>query len=313
GGAQNFGGAMTLANAGLISSQVSGRTITIGAASLTNSGTAEAVNGGNLTVPLGYTQTAGTTRLSGGGTISAFANPALNTISVVGGRLEGSGTIMANVANSATIAPGLSAGQLAITGDLTLASTSTLQIEIGGANQGGDFDFLSEAGTQALNLAGALSVTLVNGFMPAAADSLIIVNSNQPITGMFSNVVAGHVLTSDGLTSLRLSVIGNHVVISGLSGDYNHNGIVDAADYVVWRHTLGQSGTSLVADGNHNNQVDAGDYNVWRANFGEVAGRGSGAVANASVPEPATTVLFIVGMPALLPQARRRRTTATPI
>ena len=47
-----------------------------------------------------------------------------------------------------------------------------------------------------------------------------------------------------------------------LPGDYNHNGIVDAADYVVWRDTLGQSGTGLAADGNGNHQIDSGDYDV---------------------------------------------------
>ena len=97
------GGAMALTNNGLISSQVSGRTITINPDTLTNSGTLEAVNGGNLAVPFGYTQTAGITRLNGGGTISA-KDPVnvnkLNTITIAGGRLEGNGTITANVANS---------------------------------------------------------------------------------------------------------------------------------------------------------------------------------------------------------------------
>ena len=106
GGGQNFGGAMALTNNGLISSQVSGRTITLDAASgFTNAGTLEATNGGIVAVPLGYTQTAGITRVGGGGTISAFSGVTPNTITVAGGQLEGTGTIIANVANSATIAP----------------------------------------------------------------------------------------------------------------------------------------------------------------------------------------------------------------
>ena len=153
-----YNAAMALTNNGLISSQVSGRTLTINpATSFTNTGTLEATNGGNLAVPLGYTQTAGITRLSGGGTISAV-DPVnattLNTITIAGGRLEANGTIMANVANSGTIAvsPGVAAGHWPITGDLTLTSTSTLQIEIGGAIQGTNYDFLTEAGTTPLNL-----------------------------------------------------------------------------------------------------------------------------------------------------------------
>jgi hypothetical protein len=73
---------------------------------------------------------------------------------------------------------------------------------------------------------------------------------------------------------------------------------VDAADYTVWRDTLGST-TNLAADGNHNDQIDAGDYDVWRANFGNHSG--SGASANAAVPEPATLKLLLVGMLALLP------------
>jgi hypothetical protein len=67
----------------------------------------------------------------------------------------------------------------------------------------------------------------------------------------------------------------------GLSGDFNSDGRVDAADYVAWRH-----GTALLAD-----------YNAWRANFGATAtgaafAQGSGNVAG--VPEPAAiSTIFI--------------------
>jgi hypothetical protein len=71
-------------------------------------------------------------------------------------------------------------------------------------------------------------------------------------------------------------------------GDYNLNGTVDAADYVIWRSTLGQTGYGLAADGNSNNQLDAGDFNTWRANFGNTAGAGGGS---SSVPEPGACLL----------------------
>jgi len=66
-------------------------------------------------------------------------------------------------------------------------------------------------------------------------------------------------------------------VAVGLAGDYNHNGVVDAADYVVWRKTDG---------------TPAG-YNTWRTHFGQTAGSGSGASANVTVPEPATLMLLV--------------------
>jgi hypothetical protein len=51
------------------------------------------------------------------------------------------------------------------------------------------------------------------------------------------------------------------VATSVLLGDYNHNGFVDATDYVVWRKGLG---TTYIQN----------DYDVWRAHFGQTAGSG---------------------------------------
>ena len=78
------------------------------------------------------------------------------------------------------------------------------------------------------------------------------------------------------------------------TGDYNGNGVVDAADYVVWRNMLGQAGPGLAADGNGNGAVDAADYDFWRSRFGKVIGGGVGAAA--TVPEPASWVLFATGL-----------------
>ncbi len=64
-----------------------------------------------------------------------------------------------------------------------------------------------------------------------------------------------------------------------LPGDFNLDGSVDAADYVVWRHALGHSGVTFVgADASGNGIVDNADYNIWRSHFGEsVPLAGSGA------------------------------------
>jgi hypothetical protein len=70
------------------------------------------------------------------------------------------------------------------------------------------------------------------------------------------------------------------------TGDYNLNGAVDAADYVIWRKTFGQTGPGLAADSNLNNRVDNGDYNRWRAQFGRTST--SASFTNSIVPEPST-------------------------
>jgi hypothetical protein len=73
-----------------------------------------------------------------------------------------------------------------------------------------------------------------------------------------------------------------------ITGDYNGNGIVDAADYVVWRKTAGTS--NMVADGNGDHVVNERDYAVWWNRLGETNSGGG----SSPVPEPATafTALF---------------------
>jgi hypothetical protein len=70
------------------------------------------------------------------------------------------------------------------------------------------------------------------------------------------------------------------MALAGVSGDYNNNGIVDAADYVLWRN-----GGPLANEGDMPGTVNDADYAFWRARFGATSG--SGAVqAGANVPEP---------------------------
>jgi hypothetical protein len=94
----------------------------------------------------------------------------------------------------------------------------------------------------------------------------------------------------DGITR-----IGDVLVTS--VADYNRDGIVDAADYTVWRYSLGST-MNLAADGNQNGTIDSGDYDVWKMHFGESAlGSGAGAslAARQTVAEPAAGFLLILG------------------
>lgn len=89
-----------------------------------------------------------------------------------------------------------------------------------------------------------------------------------------------------------------------MAGDYNGDGAVDAADYTVWRDSLGQTGSGLAADGSGpagvpDNVVDQWDFAYWRTHFGAVGG--SGAVA---VPEP---VSFGIALISLFVPLRLRR------
>jgi hypothetical protein len=76
-----------------------------------------------------------------------------------------------------------------------------------------------------------------------------------------------------------------------IPGDYDQNGMVNAADYTVWRNTLGAT-TDLRADGNHNRIVDLADYDVWKSHFGlSNVGFGSVGAASSDNQAPASVKL----------------------
>jgi hypothetical protein len=72
-----------------------------------------------------------------------------------------------------------------------------------------------------------------------------------------------------------------------VEGDYNGNGVVDAADYVVWR-----KGGSLQNEVATIGSVTPEDYMQWRLRFGNIAASGSSGVWPA-VPEPATWLMLL--------------------
>lgn len=90
-------------------------------------------------------------------------------------------------------------------------------------------------------------------------------------------------------------------VAPAVPGDYNQNGIVDAADYVVWRMHLGPG--SLPNEGGISpGSVDNADYDFWRSRFGATGGAGSGA---SPATAPASGVLLAMGLVGFA--CRRRR------
>jgi hypothetical protein len=72
------------------------------------------------------------------------------------------------------------------------------------------------------------------------------------------------------------------LVPAAMPGDYNHDGSVDAADYVVWRKTLGQTEAGLAADGDGSGAVDQADYDLWRENFGAIVTNSTHAAESAA-------------------------------
>jgi beta-glucanase (GH16 family) len=95
---------------------------------------------------------------------------------------------------------------------------------------------------------------------------------------------------------------------TGVPGDYNGDGKVDAADYVKWRQSNGQSGIGLAADGSGNGTVGAEDFDTWRRNFAGATGVGAVAMATSGVPEPSAALSLAVSI--ILMNAQRMRAAA---
>jgi hypothetical protein len=133
--------------------------------------------------------------------------------------------------------------------------------------------------------------------------STVLATANSAPAGAAESI-ANMLLPAAGTYFARITGADNTVQLYQLSltatslllGDYNKNGVVDAADYVVWRNTQGQTVTTgTAADGNFDGQITAADYAVWQSHFGLTAGAGSGnGLARAAVPEPASGFLAML-------------------
>jgi hypothetical protein len=145
---------------------------------------------------------------------------------------------------------------------------------------------------------GNLSVNF-DGYSPVGGETYTLLTANS-ITGTafrdtdLAMLPAGLTWDLDiGATSVVLNVMGS---LPGVPGDFNGNGIVDAADYVLWRN-----GGPLMNDPTPG--VLPEDYNFWRSRFGRTSG--SGSVAANAVPEPTACIHLILMLAAVLTWSRR--------
>jgi peptidyl-tRNA hydrolase len=210
---------------------------------------------------------------------------------------EGGSTGGGDIFFEGDLRPGNSPAQVTYENNVFLGSGSTLEIELGGLMPGAQYDKIIVDGS--LTLDGALNVSLINSFTPQAGNSFDILDWDN-LAGTFDTLALPTLTGSLIWDTNQLYTTGVLAVVApGVPGDYNGNGTVDAADYVVWRTNDGtQTG-----------------YDTWRANFGRAASSGAGDTGSASasanplsatVPEPASARLFGLATAALIVS---RRTT----
>ena len=121
---------------------------------------------------------------------------------------------------------------------------------------------------------------------------------------------AGHMANMEqplAVNTILFDFLQTHSV-PDLIGDYNQNGIVDAADYTTWRNNVDAPAGTLPNDAD-GGAIGQAQYATWTANFGAAspgAGSGSAAVSNSAVPEPASAWLVLIAAASICLPPRQR-------
>jgi len=199
-----------------------------------------------------------------------------------------------------TLAPGTSTGNTIILGEYMQQTGGTLQIEVGGTGMGTTFDFVNVNGDAIID--GELELALVDGYLPPSDTDFIVFNADN-LLGIFENVANNERLaTTDGSGSFLVNYgVGSafdptQIVLSDfeqtfLPGDFNNNGIVDAADYPVWLAALGAADESLISNNGDGGGVTLSDYELWKSSLGNTSGTGS---KTTNAPEPRSVWMVII-------------------
>jgi arylsulfatase A-like enzyme len=181
-------------------------------------------------------------------------------------------------------------GILNIQGDLYHLTGGIIAVDLGGTIAGSGHDALHVDGV--VELEGDLAVSLGdaggNPFAPSLNDNFQILTATQGITGQFADIDLPILPWN---LDWRVDYSPNAVALTVLTtGDFNDDGFVNMADYVVWRKLGGTQD----------------EYNVWQANFGTaISGIASFAASAGSVPEPGSVILLAIGI--ALMYCRRER------
>ncbi len=115
------------------------------------------------------------------------------------GMLGGVGTIIADVTNHGTLAPGNSPGILTVAGDFEFADNSTFLVEIGGTTPGSadtEHDQLDVNGGVTIGANVTLNTSSFNGYVPTAGDAITIIDNDgtDAIGGAFDGLAEGSTL-----------------------------------------------------------------------------------------------------------------------
>ncbi|TWT47749.1 glycoside hydrolase family 30 protein [Botrimarina hoheduenensis] len=136
---------------------------------------------------------------------------------------------------------------------------------------------------QSANFLGQEQITLATGATPTGQWIASALDGTAPAGAVEARLVFVFSQPS-GLGGSALVDGVSFGVVPNLAGDFNNDGVVNAADYTVWRDGLGTTYTQA-------------DYQIWRDNFGATLPSASASNASAqSIPEPAAASFLAAGL-----------------
>lgn len=188
-------------------------------------------------------------------------------------------------------ASNLGTGSVFVSGNITnadsaLTTTGKLIIEVGVANGIANTAYLNLTGGGTSNVADQGSIDLGSGIVEVVGGLMLGGVIYGP--GTYGSSTSSALPTNAGLANPDEFFSGDgiiSVVAAGVPGDFNGNGLVDGADYVLWRN-----GGPLQND--FTPGVQSSDYDFWRSRFASSTNPGSGLDTGGAVPEPATFALL---------------------
>lgn len=272
-----FSGGWTLATGGTSTLDVRNGTVATISGAISGTSTSALTKGG--------TTGTGTLILAGANTYGGGTNINIGTLELMGPSATlGTGNVTATGAG--TLLKFDSGVHNAVSNAATLSVTNnaTMTLSSGVNDALGDNSTLSLSNNALLNLGDGVNervgfLSLDTAFQPAGT-----YGSSQ----------------SNAVNKLDLYFTGTGMITVGpaiLPGDYDNNGVVDAADFVVWRKNVGQPSQTLPND-TTGLIIGNAQYNLWRSNFGSTTPiPGSGSVNNnTAVPELSSIALLLLGL-----------------
>jgi pectate lyase len=220
--------------------------------------------------------------LSGGELSATVLNKHdMSTFNVTGGLLQADTVNFDLTVSGGTLGASKVDGKSIVNGDLMIAS-GAIQFRLASSFVADMFEVHGD-----LALGGRLDVVPLGGYSPTDGDNWQIIAAEN-ILGSFSSISPGYNVRREG-NSLRLFFGAAPVA---LAGDYNDDGVVDAADYIIWRKAL-ESGSELPNETESLGAVDHEDYAAWRNNFGAM--RSTETASGTAIPEPSAWIMaFLV-------------------